>query len=285
MQKAEAAGDDILKLCVEVGGCLTGEHGVGIEKRDLMRVQFTEADLEQQMRVRAVFDPAWLLNPAKVFPLDGRWIPDSEADGNAACPSPAKSDGLSTGRRQCAQRELAILRRSSAAAPPRGREGRPRPSLIPAVRDGGRSPDDVAARRRAPGRGRGRGAKPPLARRRRHQGRIRPPGADRGDAVGRRADRRHPLRARRDGDRRAGRARRWPRSWRTLAEKGQELTFEPVDYRAPARHRPASRPSARWRRPTCPARAASWPGRRRDSLIGVRFVNGRGEVDQVAAAG
>jgi glycolate oxidase len=72
MEKAEKAGEEILKLCVEVGGCLTGEHGVGIEKRDLMRTQFSEADLVQQMRVRGVFDPGWLLNPAKVFPLDGR---------------------------------------------------------------------------------------------------------------------------------------------------------------------------------------------------------------------
>ena len=71
-RKAEDAGNDILALCVDVGGCLTGEHGVGIEKRDLMRRQFNEVDLHQQMRVRAVFDPAWLLNPAKVFPLDGR---------------------------------------------------------------------------------------------------------------------------------------------------------------------------------------------------------------------
>ena len=70
--KAEAAGEDILKYCVEVGGCLTGEHGVGIEKRDLMRVQFEERDLHQQMRVRAVFDQDWLLNPAKVFPLGNR---------------------------------------------------------------------------------------------------------------------------------------------------------------------------------------------------------------------
>ncbi len=70
--KAEAAGMDILKLCVDVGGCLTGEHGVGIEKRDLMRHQFTDADLAQQMSVRAVFDKDWLLNPAKVFPLEGR---------------------------------------------------------------------------------------------------------------------------------------------------------------------------------------------------------------------
>ncbi len=71
-RKAEEAGNDILKLCVEVGGCLTGEHGVGIEKRDLMRFQFNDADLGQQMRVRSVFDRKWLLNPAKVFPLDGR---------------------------------------------------------------------------------------------------------------------------------------------------------------------------------------------------------------------
>ncbi len=71
-QRAEQAGADILALCVEVGGCLTGEHGVGIEKRDLMRKQFTQVDLEVQMRLKSVFDPKWLLNPAKVFPLDAR---------------------------------------------------------------------------------------------------------------------------------------------------------------------------------------------------------------------
>ncbi|MCP5072007.1 MAG: FAD-binding protein [Rhodobacteraceae bacterium] len=65
----EAFGAEILKLCVEVGGCLTGEHGVGVEKRDLMRTQFSGADLEAQLRVKDVFDPGWLLNPAKVFPL------------------------------------------------------------------------------------------------------------------------------------------------------------------------------------------------------------------------
>ncbi|MBC7146434.1 MAG: FAD-binding protein [Thioclava marina] len=65
----EKLGAEILKLCVEAGGCLTGEHGVGIEKRDLMDVQFAPADLEAQMRVKDVFDPKWLLNPAKVFPL------------------------------------------------------------------------------------------------------------------------------------------------------------------------------------------------------------------------
>ncbi len=70
--KAEMAGNDILRLCVEVGGCLTGEHGVGIEKRDLMRDQFTAIDLDQQLRARAVFDPTGMLNPGKVFPLDAR---------------------------------------------------------------------------------------------------------------------------------------------------------------------------------------------------------------------
>lgn len=69
LEKCEAFGADILRLCVEVGGCLTGEHGVGIEKRDLMTAQFAEADLEAQMAVKDVFDPRWLLNPAKVFPL------------------------------------------------------------------------------------------------------------------------------------------------------------------------------------------------------------------------
>ncbi len=70
LELCEAFGADILRLCVEVGGCLTGEHGVGIEKRDLMYDQFSSADLEVQMKVKDVFDPAWLLNPAKVFPLD-----------------------------------------------------------------------------------------------------------------------------------------------------------------------------------------------------------------------
>jgi glycolate oxidase len=70
--RAEEAGNDILKLCVDHGGCLTGEHGVGVEKRDLMRHQYADADLAQQMRLRAAFDPKWIMNPSKVFPLEGR---------------------------------------------------------------------------------------------------------------------------------------------------------------------------------------------------------------------
>lgn len=68
-ERAEKFGADILRLCVEVGGCLTGEHGVGVEKRDLMPVQFTPIELDQQRAIKTAFDPAWLLNPGKVFPL------------------------------------------------------------------------------------------------------------------------------------------------------------------------------------------------------------------------
>ncbi len=68
LDRAEEFGNDILRLCVEVGGVLTGEHGVGIEKRDLMPEMFTEADLTQQQCIKWAFDPALLLNPGKVFP-------------------------------------------------------------------------------------------------------------------------------------------------------------------------------------------------------------------------
>jgi glycolate oxidase len=68
LESAEQFGADILKLCVEVGGVLTGEHGVGVEKRDLMPEMFSELDLDQQQRLKCAFDPDQLLNPGKVFP-------------------------------------------------------------------------------------------------------------------------------------------------------------------------------------------------------------------------
>lgn len=68
LERAEAFGADILRLCVEVGGVLTGEHGVGVEKRDLMPEMFSETDLRQQQRLKCAFDPDLLLNPGKVFP-------------------------------------------------------------------------------------------------------------------------------------------------------------------------------------------------------------------------
>jgi glycolate oxidase len=68
LERAEAFGADILRLCVEVGGVLTGEHGVGVEKRDLMPAMFSETDLAQQQRIKCAFDDKGLLNPGKVFP-------------------------------------------------------------------------------------------------------------------------------------------------------------------------------------------------------------------------
>ncbi|MFA7603636.1 MAG: FAD-linked oxidase C-terminal domain-containing protein [Novosphingobium sp.] len=68
LERAEAFGNDILRLCVEVGGVLTGEHGVGVEKRDLMSTMFDEVDLAHQQRLKCAFDPELMLNPGKVFP-------------------------------------------------------------------------------------------------------------------------------------------------------------------------------------------------------------------------
>ncbi len=68
LERAEQFGADILIYCVEVGGVLTGEHGVGVEKRDLMGSMFNEVDLGHQMRLKCAFDPQGLLNPGKVFP-------------------------------------------------------------------------------------------------------------------------------------------------------------------------------------------------------------------------
>ncbi len=68
LDRAEAFGFEILKLCVDVGGVLTGEHGVGLEKRDLMTYQFDAADLDQQHRVKHAFDPDVRFNPGKVYP-------------------------------------------------------------------------------------------------------------------------------------------------------------------------------------------------------------------------
>jgi glycolate oxidase len=69
VEKAEDFGAEILKLCVAVGGVLTGEHGVGVEKRDLMPTMFSEIDLNAQQRVKCAFDEKGLLNPGKVFPV------------------------------------------------------------------------------------------------------------------------------------------------------------------------------------------------------------------------
>jgi glycolate oxidase len=68
LDRAEEFGADILRTCVAMGGVLTGEHGVGVEKRDLMGEMFNGVDLAHQQRVKCAFDPSMLLNPGKVFP-------------------------------------------------------------------------------------------------------------------------------------------------------------------------------------------------------------------------
>jgi glycolate oxidase len=68
LERTERFGVDIMKYCVDMGGVLTGEHGIGVEKRDLMGVMFNAADLNQQQRLKCAFDPQGLLNPGKVFP-------------------------------------------------------------------------------------------------------------------------------------------------------------------------------------------------------------------------
>jgi glycolate oxidase len=68
-RRARDAGTAIMQLCIEMGGTLTGEHGVGMEKNELMPLMFSEADLELMRKVRAAFNPFGRLNPGKVLPL------------------------------------------------------------------------------------------------------------------------------------------------------------------------------------------------------------------------
>jgi len=70
--RAEAFGTEILELCVKVGGTVTGEHGVGVEKLDTMCQQFDAATLQAFYGVRRAFDPAQILNPGKAIPTLAR---------------------------------------------------------------------------------------------------------------------------------------------------------------------------------------------------------------------
>ena len=69
LEKTEKFGADILKLCVKVGGVLTGEHGVGVEKRELMCEMFNDSDIQQQIKIKRALDIGSLLNPGKVYPI------------------------------------------------------------------------------------------------------------------------------------------------------------------------------------------------------------------------
>ena len=69
LEKTEKFGEDILKLCVKFGGVLSGEHGIGVEKRELMCEMFNNDDIQQQISIKNSLDPSSLLNPGKVYPI------------------------------------------------------------------------------------------------------------------------------------------------------------------------------------------------------------------------
>ena len=123
LERTEAFGAEILKLCVEVGGVLTGEHGVGVEKRDLMPVMFNEDDLNQQQRVKCAFDPAQILNPGKVFRSC------TAAPSSAGCTSTAASCAsptcpvLSNEQRRAAYRVIAASMSVREKSSPLNRRG------------------------------------------------------------------------------------------------------------------------------------------------------------------
>jgi glycolate oxidase len=68
LERAQKAGEDILEHCIRVGGSITGEHGVGMEKMELMAVQFPPDSLDAISRFKSLFDPGCRLNPGKVLP-------------------------------------------------------------------------------------------------------------------------------------------------------------------------------------------------------------------------
>ena len=74
VQGTKAAGDEILRLVISVGGALSGEHGIGLEKIGYMAQLYTEADLAEMRRLRDVWNPHDLCNPGKVIPAPGRCI-------------------------------------------------------------------------------------------------------------------------------------------------------------------------------------------------------------------
>jgi glycolate oxidase len=72
LDRVQAAAAELASICINVGGVLSGEHGIGLEKRDLMPLFFTKADLDAQARIKEVFDPASVFNPNKILPEGSR---------------------------------------------------------------------------------------------------------------------------------------------------------------------------------------------------------------------
>ena len=72
LEKVMEAATEMVRVSIEAGGSLSGEHGIGLEKRDLMGLVFNEADLDAQARIRDAFDPDAAMNPGKVLPTGSR---------------------------------------------------------------------------------------------------------------------------------------------------------------------------------------------------------------------
>jgi FAD/FMN-containing dehydrogenase len=88
LRRVLAAGEEILRTCVEAGGVLTGEHGIGSEKKEFMELIFDEADLDAMKRLRGVFDPDGVCNPGKIFPLTRSCVESNpRARGGRRAPS------------------------------------------------------------------------------------------------------------------------------------------------------------------------------------------------------
>ena len=220
LEKAEALGADILRLCVEVGGCLTGEHGVGVEKRDLMVVQYAPADLEAQLRVKDVFDPALAAEPGEGVSARRRRRAGGRPD---ACWRPRR------------RRSVADMVRAAAAAAPAARRSR------------AAAPAGSGTRSRASGWRLGGLAGITLYE----------PGAL--TLVVRAGTPLAEVEA-------------------ALAAEGQQLPFEPWDARALTGAERRADDRRHGRRPTPPGPRRMQAGACRDSLIGVRFVDGTGAV-------
>jgi glycolate oxidase len=75
VKRVLAAGGEILQACVDAGGALTGEHGIGIEKQDFLKMMFTDEDIDTMLRVRQAFNPDGILNPGKLFPAGATCCP------------------------------------------------------------------------------------------------------------------------------------------------------------------------------------------------------------------
>ena len=260
LDQAENFGADILRLCVEVGGVLTGEHGVGVEKRDLMPEMFNEIDLDQQMRRQMRLRPQPSAQPGKSVPATCAAAPSS-----AACMCTGQVASGHSGLEIAAIPEACpALLRGRGSRPMSARRATPRtatpPSQIAAVQ--------WALAENAPLEIVGHGSKRGIGR----------PLQTRAHARPLEALRRHALRAGGTGAVGAEPARRLPRSRALLAENGQQLAFEPMDYGPLLGGEPGKGTIGGVLAANLSGPRRLKAGAARDHILGINAVSGRGEA-------